>query len=170
MQKFSGAPKDPDAGTQLPDSLQVESGQKIILAWAVEGADSVELTDPATNAPQTFDAKTSSFEVTPGSDTQTYSLVAISGSQRSDPKAVQVSTHPAGHSYSPHAQVLPPSQPPQIHFFNVGKKGSTTAATTTLDASPGDMLVFSWEVEGDVDTLAVADGDLRGDRLSGRGT
>jgi hypothetical protein len=166
VESFTGAPKEDDGATHLPDSLQIEAGKVVVLTWQVSNApDGVELTDPAQSDPVKFDAGTSSTEVTPASDTQDYSLVAVSGDQRSEAKTVHVSTHTGGHVYSPHSQVLPPSQPPQINYFRiVAQGGDVGSGSDSLTAAAGASVTLAWEVEGGVAKLEIDNdvGDVTG--------
>jgi hypothetical protein len=152
VDSFTGEPKEDDGLKHMDDSLQIESGKTVVLSWKVSNApDGVELTDPAQSEVQKFDSNTSSTEVTPQQETQDYSLVAVAGDQRSDPKTVHVSTHPEGHIYSPHAVVLPPGQAPQVNYFRVlAQGGDVASATDSLTAAPGATVTLAWEVEGDV--------------------
>jgi len=157
VDSFTGAPKEEDNADHLPDSLQIEAGKTVVLSWQVSNApDGVELTDPAQSDPQKLDASTSSTEVTPQKEAQDYSLVALSGEQRSEAKTVHVSTHAEGHVYSPHAAVLPPGQPPQVNYFRaVAQGGDAAKASESLTAAPGATVTLAWEVEGDVGKLEI---------------
>jgi len=97
---------------EASDSLQAEINTPVKLSWTIEGADSVELTDPAKGAPQSLDGTDAT--VTPGQDTQVYSLVAISGDVRSATATVTVATHAAGAVVSPHA-IVSSDGPPRVY-------------------------------------------------------
>ena len=157
VDSFEGKPKVDDGSGQLSDSLQVAAGAAVVLSWTVSNApDGVELTDPAQTDPVKFDSGTSSTEVTPAAERQDYSLVAVAGDKRSDAKTVHVSTHGAGHVYSPHSKVLPPGQPPQINYFRaLAKGGDVGSAGDSLTAAHGDTVTLAWEVEGDVSKLEI---------------
>ncbi len=152
LDDFSGKPKEDDGLQHDPASLQIELGKAVVLSWKISSApDGVELTDPAQSGPQKFDANTLTTEVTPQDDAQDYSMVAVAGDQRSESKTVHVSTHPAGHVYSPHAQVLGPGQAPVINYFRIlAQGGDVSSATESLTAAPGATVTLAWELEGDV--------------------
>jgi|GEM_PF-4837311 len=110
VQSFTGEPETADGTGQPPDSLQVVAGSNIVLTWNVcDAPGGVELTDPAAG-PQTFAAGTNTATVTPAQEDQDYSLVAISGEQRSEVARVHVSTHAPDAVVSAHAAVRPAMQ------------------------------------------------------------
>lgn len=179
VDSFAVAATVADGGDHPPDSLELELGQTAVLSWSVSNADSVELTDPAQASPQTFDASTTTAQVTPQQEAQDYLLVALSGSARSAARSAHVSTHPPGTVYSPHAQVLPAGAPPQVNYFRIlASGGDVASATNAVTLPPGAAATLSWEVEGDVLGLAIDQGvgdvtaqtDSAADDTSGEGS
>ena len=104
IEMFRGYPVEGHSLGQATDSLQIERGHSVVLAWQARFAEGVELTDPGAGAMR-FDMPEGSTEVTPQAAEQDYRVVAVHGTQRSDVSVVHVSTHEPGAVVSPHAKV-----------------------------------------------------------------
>ena len=119
--------------------------------------DGVELTDSSSGQVQKFDANTATATLTPQADAEDYSLVAVSGDDRSAPKTVHVSTHEQGHVYSPHFVLMHNGDPAKIDSFTAG--ADRASAQPSFAAQPGDTVTLFWEVAGDIASISI-DGDV----------
>ena len=142
---FAVAPLEDDGVQHLPDSLQLETGKPAKLSWSVTNAESVELAG-VDESPRAITDGTTSLTLTPANDTNDYTLVAISGSVRSQPATVHISTHPPDECVSPHAEVSPI---PRILSFQAMPRDRSLPPGEVIGVGMNGVFTLGWTYWGD---------------------